>query len=940
MNKRKFTKVQMADYEILNSELKFKYLTNQKAITLIALVISIIVMLILAGVSLNATIGENGVLTQAKNAKIAQEDAAWDEEAQTIVTAALMGKDDIEELTEEQQTEAGNDADKIEDFKRENMRNYLQARFQEKSNNSVIVSRYAEGYLIVDGERVFIVGKDFDKYMNAKSQRLLVANDEEWTFKEISEGTCAITAYNKELKGTISIPAVLISKESEKAYIVEELGDDIFNYGTQIKKVDFSKVGNTLKRIGARTFMNCTNLEINVPNDLPSSIESIGYKAFYNCKKLSGNIDEIQNTGIVLGQGVFMNCSNLTGSIQNIFDQSFYVEDNGTTSATVIEEGQFSGFSGLTGSLTIPYYITEIKDNAFYGCTGIEALNFDEGENGSQLVAIGNSAFQACTGIKNKLVIPSKVKSIGTYCFYNNVKITGLELNEQLTNIGIYSFAMCYNLSGKLIFPETLGVISYGAFWSSSLSEIDFKYRDNNGCKKIDTFAFISNGNLRNISFPETLQYIGERAFDWSGNLRDIYLPDSINSIAGEAFNGQTKMNIIHWPLNLETIGAQAFNSCSSITLLPNINKLNSIGEEAFKSCTNLGKKENEEKTNIIEWLEKSKITSIGANCFENDIYLTGEFSGTINNSNNKAISISGSIFTNTSITRVSDITNIGNVIANNQYSGSTKFVKNGKEVTEVDIPTGVTSIGENAFAGCISITKIIIPNTVISISSGAFMNCTNLTTIEFTAGSNIEEISSSFCYNNKKLVSISLPGSIKSIGNYAFYNTGLKTFICPKNLTSITSASFQSSTLEEITLNDGLKSLGYRCFRETKLKKIVIPDSVDTMSGAVFEGCSSLESVTLGSGMHEIPSYFVTSSKALKEIVIKGDVTRINYCAFGYNSTLTLNGIKGLDWEKIVYIAEDAFTSCTSLKGTVKVNKECSIHENAANGTSLQFTK
>ena len=260
MNKRKFTKVQMADYEILNSELKFKYLTNQKAITLIALVISIIVMLILAGVSLNATIGENGVLTQAKNAKIAQEDAAWDEEAQTIVTAALMGKDDIEELTEEQQAEAGNDVDKIEDFKRENMRNYLQARFQEKSNNNVIVSRYAEGYLIVDGERVFIVGKDFDKYMNAKSQRLLVANDEEWTFKEISEGTCAITAYNKELKGTISIPAVLIAKENEKAYIVEELGDDIFNYGTQIKKVDFSKVGNTLKRIGARTFMNCTNL--------------------------------------------------------------------------------------------------------------------------------------------------------------------------------------------------------------------------------------------------------------------------------------------------------------------------------------------------------------------------------------------------------------------------------------------------------------------------------------------------------------------------------------------------------------------------------------------------------------------------------------------------------------------------------------------------------
>ena len=42
-------------------------------ITLIALVISIIVMLILAGVSLNATVGENGIITKASQAKEIQE---------------------------------------------------------------------------------------------------------------------------------------------------------------------------------------------------------------------------------------------------------------------------------------------------------------------------------------------------------------------------------------------------------------------------------------------------------------------------------------------------------------------------------------------------------------------------------------------------------------------------------------------------------------------------------------------------------------------------------------------------------------------------------------------------------------------------------------------------------------------------------------------------
>ena len=50
------------------SLLNAKKLKSKNGITLIALVISIIVMLILAGVSLNATIGDNGIITQEQNA--------------------------------------------------------------------------------------------------------------------------------------------------------------------------------------------------------------------------------------------------------------------------------------------------------------------------------------------------------------------------------------------------------------------------------------------------------------------------------------------------------------------------------------------------------------------------------------------------------------------------------------------------------------------------------------------------------------------------------------------------------------------------------------------------------------------------------------------------------------------------------------------------------
>ena len=52
---------------------------NQKGITLIALIVTIIVLLILAGVSISMLTGENGILTQASNAKKVTEEAAKEE---------------------------------------------------------------------------------------------------------------------------------------------------------------------------------------------------------------------------------------------------------------------------------------------------------------------------------------------------------------------------------------------------------------------------------------------------------------------------------------------------------------------------------------------------------------------------------------------------------------------------------------------------------------------------------------------------------------------------------------------------------------------------------------------------------------------------------------------------------------------------------------------
>ncbi|MCI8637555.1 MAG: hypothetical protein HFJ36_07105 [Clostridia bacterium] len=89
---------------------------NEKGITLIALVITIIVLLILAGVAIATLTGENGVLTKANNAKTENDKAGAKEKVQIAVMGSYGadGKIDISELKENlKQTEGVTGVDSI-----------------------------------------------------------------------------------------------------------------------------------------------------------------------------------------------------------------------------------------------------------------------------------------------------------------------------------------------------------------------------------------------------------------------------------------------------------------------------------------------------------------------------------------------------------------------------------------------------------------------------------------------------------------------------------------------------------------------------------------------------------------------------------------------------------------------------------------------------------
>ncbi len=163
--------------------------------------------------------------------------------------------------------------------------------------------------------------------------------------------------------------------------------------------------------------------------------------------------------------------------------------------------------------------------------------------------------------------------------------------------------------------------------------------------------------------------------------------------------------------------------------------------------------------------------------------------------------------------------------------------------IRKITISDGVTHIGNSAFwwTGATSIT---IPGTVTSIGNYAFDGCTELT-------------------------SVTIPGSVKTIGKYAFDSC---------------------YSLKNVTIGEGVTSIGEAAFMGTAITSVTIPGTVKTIADGQMEGdvfytgafayCRDLKSVTIKEGVTSIGDYTFWYS-GVTSVTIPRSVTRIGEWAF-----------------------------------------------------------
>ena len=214
----------------------------------------------------------------------------------------------------------------------------------------------------------------------------------------------------------------------------------------------------------------------------------------------------------------------------------------------------------------------------------------------------------------------------------------------------------------------------------------------------------------------------------------------------------------------------------------------------------------------------------------------------------------------------------------------------NCRSLSEIVIPSSVTSIGDFAFYGCDSLSEIVIPSSVTSIGDWAFFRCSSLKYISIPK-SVVCLNGNPFAYWNGKLECLSpyyiyeddvLFNKDKS-KIISFRNQNIKSYVIPSSVTSIGDSAFYGCrSLSEIVIPSSVTSIGKGAFSYCRsLSEIVIPSSVTSIGDSAFSYCDSLSEIVIPSSVISIGKGVFSYCGSLSEIVIPFSVTSIGDSAF-----------------------------------------------------------
>lgn len=240
-----------------------------------------------------------------------------------------------------------------------------------------------------------------------------------------------------------------------------------------------------------------------------------------------------------------------------------------------------------------------------------------------------------------------------------------------------------------------------------------------------------------------------------------------------------------------------------------------------------------------------------------------------------------------------------------------------GTALVKISLPDSLTLIGDKAFADCSELTEIALfrTNPAYSVINGDLYNKAGTVLIQYAVGKEdasfripdgVEEIDRSAFLNAANLKSVSIPASVKVLGDRVFgtctaleeirvdekntvyrsrggdlytadsstllqYAIGKNSssFLSTDDVKTIAAGAFEGAlSLKEVTLSATLSSIGEGAFRGcTALTKIVLPKTLKTIGKGAFSGCAALEEIVIPASVSSIGEAAFEKCEALKKV-------------------------------------------------------------------------
>ena len=571
-----------------------------------------------------------------------------------------------------------------------------------------------------------------------------------------------------------------------------------FSGNGNITKVDLPE---SLSWIGEGAFWACSGLrEIRFPEN-PCEI---GARSFEKCTSLS----EINLRASSLGASAFAYCTSLVNAV---------ISDAG-----ILSERLFEGCASL--QTCICENVEQIQAHCFSGCVGLKNYDF------SRIYKIEKFAFEGCDALKR--VEFADGASIMPHAFEDCGRLEEISLGKWQGRLFLreYAFLGCTLLRWVTLQGQRWELCTYEDVLSDCIPEIvRLIFHSALSCFEIERETSLCGyrGAGRIIKIPRGIRRIEAEVFRDVMMLEEIIIPESVEYIGARAFHGTAWMDRQRLASPFVTVNHMLLDGscCAGEVVVPEDIKM--VSGWAFANGMEIER---------IRFL--SEKTRVGEYAFRNCIYL-------------REIILPD--HTSVRITGIADREKELPALAMQAVMDSMNCFKTDKDhvlvectgnISRLRMPEGITAIGEGVFQDGNLLTEITFPQSVTAIENRAFSGCKWLRAVD--QAQNVEEIGAMAFFNCGALERIECSEKLRRLGARAFENcTSLQEILIPEGVEEIPEKAFyRCHSLKRIDRPSSIKRIGREAFAFCReLTRIHIPENAAeniVIEERAFIGCGT----------------------------------------------------------------------------------------------------